>query len=72
METVSDNLGQIEICTPEDANAMIDLAQKMVELRGTIELDPHADQTRDFDADFPNLGAFRANVVEGGNIPGRS
>jgi hypothetical protein len=78
METVSNNLDQIEIRTPEDANAMIDLAQKMVELRDTIEMDPPADdrphswRSAEQDADLPNLGAFRANIVEGGNIPGRS
>jgi hypothetical protein len=75
METVSTNLGQIEIRTPEDAHAMIDLAQKMVELRGTIEMDPHADdrQVGGRSAEpFPDIGKFRANIVEGGNIPGRS
>ena len=73
METVSDNLGHIEIRTPEDAHAMIDLAQKMVELRGTIEMDPHADdrQAGGRSAEpIPDLGKFRANIIEGGNVPG--
>ena len=36
METVSGNLGHIEIRTPEDAHAMIDLAQKLAELSNAI------------------------------------
>jgi hypothetical protein len=57
---------------------MIDLAQKMFEMRGTIEMDtnaddsPHSWRTAEQDADLPNLGKFRANIVKGGNIPGRS
>ena len=73
METVSNNMGQIEIRTPEDAQAMIDMAQKIIELRDTIEMDPNADghQVGGRSAEpLPNLGAFRANIVEGGNVPG--
>ena len=36
METVSGNLGHIEIRTPEDAHAMIDLAQKLAVLSDAI------------------------------------
>ena len=43
METVSHNLGHVEIRTPEDAHSMIDLAQKMVELRDTIEMGSDVD-----------------------------
>ena len=73
METVSSNLSQIELRTPEDVNTMIDLAQKMVELRGTIEMDPHADDRKAGGRSgepIPDLGKFRANIVKGGNIPG--
>jgi len=75
MESVSNNLGQIEIRTPEDAHAMIDLAQKLVELRGTIEVDPHAVDRQvggRSEEPIPDLGQFRANIVKGGTIPGRS
>ena len=75
MESVSNKLDQIEIRTPEDAHAMIDLAQKLVELRGTIEMGPNADDRQETGRSaepIPDLGKFRANIVEGGNIPGRS
>ncbi|MEP4016705.1 MAG: hypothetical protein ABJM26_13095 [Anderseniella sp.] len=73
METVSHNLGHVEIRTPEDVHAMIDLAQKMVELRETIEMHSYADrrQTGGRSAEpIPNLGDFRANIIEGGRGPG--
>ena len=77
MESVSNNLGQIEIRSPEDAHAMIDLAQKIVELRDTIEMDPQeggrsAAHNRGNNTDVPDIGSFRKHVIKGGNIPGRS
>ena len=73
IETVSHNLGHVEIRTPEDVHAMIENAQKLIELRDTIEMDPQSDghQAGARSAEsIPNLGDFRANIVEGGRGPG--
>jgi hypothetical protein len=52
----------------------------VVELRDTIEMDPPADdgqvgerplpQIGDFKFNPPDLGSFRDQIVEGGNVPG--
>jgi hypothetical protein len=66
METVSGNLGQIEIRTTEDAHAMVDLAQKLVELRGDIEPEP-----RDNDRSaglLPRFEDFKPSVIKNGRV----
>lgn len=73
METVSHNLGHVEIRTPEDVHSMIDLAQKLIELRDTIDMDSEGNQKgwRSAKQDTPiTLGSFRDQIVEGGSAPG--
>ena len=73
METVSHNLGHVEIRTPEDVHSMIDLAQKMVELRDTIETGSSAGGRQvggRSGEPIPNLGTFRDQIIKGGSVPG--
>ena len=68
IETVSGNLGQIEIRTTQDAHAMVDLAQKVVELRGTIESEPRDDDRSAGGRKLPTIGDFKSKVIKNGRI----
>ena len=66
-------LGHVEIRTPEDAHSMIELAQKLIQLRDTIDVDSDGNQKerRSAQQDTPiTLGSFRDQVIEGGSAPG--
>ncbi len=68
METLSGNMGQIEIRTTKDAHAMVDLAQKLVELRGAIEPEPRDDDRNAGGRLLPRIGDFKPSVIKNGRI----
>lgn len=75
VETLSGNLSQIEIKSTADAHSMIELANKVIELRDTVE--PPQSKSRSlidrsaYDGKpVSSIGSFRDKVVAGGTVPG--